>query len=351
MLKFFLFKKANLWALLLLLMACGSEPPPRTDVNEAPVATPSAIPSATPSPTATLIIPSPPPTTAATDTATAVLPTETPAASAATAVPEPSPTATLSPLDFINGIPVDEIVVLPASVIENMKAVFAAGQTLGRDPRRFSKLGDSVIANGDFLTRFDAAGAYKLGPYEYLQPIIDHYPGSWNRYGVAIRIGLSAWGVFDPMWADKDWCEPNETMIDCEFRLNNPSVVIIHLGTNDVNATFERFLRQTVQHAIDQGVIPILMTKADRYEAYVYEDENHNNEIIRQVAAELQVPLIDFDLVAATLPNRGLKDDNVHLNGPLQHDYWLEETYTKGHTVHNLVVLLMMEQIVKEVVQ
>jgi hypothetical protein len=45
-----------------------------------------------------------------------------------------------------------------------MRQIFAEGQAKGRNAHNFSKIGDSVIANGDFLTRFDASGAYNLGP-------------------------------------------------------------------------------------------------------------------------------------------------------------------------------------------
>ncbi|MCB0032840.1 MAG: SGNH/GDSL hydrolase family protein [Anaerolineales bacterium] len=339
---------------LVVLVACGGEAEPTAVLEEptpAATSTPTAVPpTITPPPTATAVAAPPTPTAPVVEEETAATETENTAALEPSPSPEPSPTETPDPLALLNGVPVDQIVVLPDETIAHMKTVFAEGQARGRDPHRFSKLGDSVIANGDFLTRFDAAGAYTLGPYDYLQPTIDYYPGSWDRYGVGIRIGLSAWGVFDPMWADKEWCEPNEAMIDCEFRLNNPSVVIIHLGTNDTNESFEKFLRQTVQHSLDNGVIPILLTKADRYESYLYEEENRNNNIIRQVAADFKIPLVDFDIVADTLPNRGLKDDNIHLNGPLQHDYNLEEAYTKGHTVHNLAVLLMMERIREEVI-
>ena len=210
-----------------------------------------------------------------------------------------------------------------------MQKIYAQGQEIDRDPHRFSKLGDSIIANADFLTRFDLPGTYILGPYDYLQPVIDNFPGSWERFGVAIRIGLRAWGVFDPAWANKEWCEPNEVLIDCELRLNNPSILIIHLGSNDLDTNFDEFLRKTVERTLD---------------------DNRNNIVIRQVAADYLVPLIDFDVVAETLPNRGIKEgDNVHLSGPLAHDYNLPVVYEKGHTVHNLTVLLMMDRIWKEV--
>jgi hypothetical protein len=229
-----------------------------------------------------------------------------------------------------------------------MREVFAAGQAIGRDPHNFSKIGVSVFANGVFVTRFDTAGSYKFGPYPELQNVIVYFRGSWSRYGVGMHIGLRAWGVFDPLWADKDWCEPNEVLIDCEFRLNNPSVVLIHLGSNDLDPSFERFMRDVIQHSLDSGVIPVILTKADRYEG----DDHRNNIAMRQIAADFAVPLLDFDIVAATLPNRGIKEgDNVHLNGPLQFDYDLPEVYEKGHSVHNLTVLFMMERILQDIIE
>lgn len=358
-----LFTYITLLTLLTFLPACGGEPE-RAAVAQAPLPTATSQPTAEPTPipptsspppTATPIPVPPTPTSPVivsneVETADDALTESTePTEPTPTAI-SPTPTTTPDPLDFINGIPVKEIVVLPPEVIENAKSIFSAGQTLGRSANRFSKLGDSVIANGDFITRFDTPDAYTLGPYDHLQPTIDYFDGSWLRYGVGIRIGLSAWGVFDPMWADKDWCDPNEVMIDCEFRLNNPSIVLIHLGTNDVNATFERFLRQTVEHSIDNGVIPILLTKADRFEETVYDEENRNNRILREVAADYQIPLVDFDIVAETLPNRGLTDDNVHLNGPMQHDYNLDVVYEKGHSVHNLTVLMMLDELRQQVI-
>ncbi len=303
-------------------------------------------------PTNTATAPAPPtpiPTIAVTDTATApaapspIPPTNQPTDTPTTRLPD---TPTPTPEPTLNGIPYSQIIILPDETIQHMQEVYALGQELGRDPHRFSKLGDSIIANADFLTRFDLPGTYILGPYDYLQPVIDNFPGSWERFGVAIRIGLRAWGVFDPAWANKDWCEPNENMLDCEVRLNNPSILIIHLGSNDLDANFDEFLRKTVEHTLELGVTPILLTKADRYES----EDNRNNNTIRQAAADYQVPLIDFDVVAATLPNRGIKEgDNVHLSGPLSHDYNLPEVYEKGHTVHNLTVLLMMDRIWREV--
>lgn len=326
--------------LLLLLIGCSDGDAAET-ATPAPTDTimPTETAVSTPAPLAVTIATMPPP---ASPTPIATAGGMEPAVADATATIAPSPTAE----PMLNDIPLSQIVVMNDETIAHMQEVYAQGQTLGRNPNSFSKLGDSIIANGDFLTRFDVPGSYTLGPYENLQPAIDNFPGSWDRYGVGIKIGLRAWGVFDPQWADKEWCEPNETMIDCEIRYNNPSIMIIHLGSNDQDPSFDTYFRDVVQYTLDQGIIPLLLTKADRFEG----EDNFNNNVIRETAVFLQVPVVDFDLLAGTLPNRGIKEgDNVHLNGPLVHDYNLDDVYTKGHSMHNLTIIMMVDRIWQEV--
>ncbi|MEZ4519357.1 MAG: hypothetical protein R3C44_21870 [Chloroflexota bacterium] len=107
----------------------------------------------------------------------------------------------------------------------------------------------------------------------------------------------------DPAWAEKDICLPNESPLDCEIRVNNPSILLIRLGTNDVGVPemFDANIRYVVEDAIADGVILVIGTKADRHEG-----SNINNEILRQIAADYQIPLWIFDAVANTLPGRGL---------------------------------------------
>ncbi len=246
----------------------------------------------------------------------------------------------------LNGIPLDQIVIMPPNVIANTRAIYAKGQELGRNPHAFAKVGDSTVENDHFLSRFDA-GPYNLGDYAYLQRVIDHFSGSFNRDSAAVRIGLHSWTVFDPIWADKAVCGPNETVIACEFRLHNPSIVLIRLGSNDSGAPglYDESMRQIVQYAIDNGVIPIIGAKADRNEG-----SNQNNDIMRQISADYQIPLWDFDLVAGTLPGRGLDVDNVHMNTFYAHDYTDSTAFTRGHAMHNLTALMTLDAMLNEVI-
>ena len=248
---------------------------------------------------------------------------------------------------MVNTLPLEAYLVMPEEVAANARAIFARGQELGRNPQAYSKVGDSTIENPHFMARFDE-GPFNLGEYGHLQEVIDYFSGSHGRQGMAVKRGFHSWTINDPMWADKSFCQANETPLACEIRLHNPSVMIFRLGSNDrgVPAGFEENFRQLVQYAIDNGVVPILGTKADRFEG-----SNINNDIIRQVAAELQVPLWDFDRVAQTLPGRGLDTDGVHLTVYYAHDYTSSTAFTRGHGLHNLTALLVLDAVWREIIQ
>jgi hypothetical protein len=229
-------------------------------------------------------------------------------------------------------------------VRQHVQTIFADGQTQGRSATTFSKLGDSTSMNPNFLGRFDEPENVNLGEYAYLQPTIDHYKSHFSRYGVSSRNGLHSWSVFDPLWADKAWCEPNEDVLNCEFRLNNPSIIFVRLGANDAGAPsgYRYNMKQVVETSIANGVIPVLVTKADRFEG----EGNINNNILRELAAEFNVPLLEFDVVAETLPNRGLIPNDVHMVELVApHDFTLPETMQSGHAVHDLVGLMMLDEL------
>lgn len=274
--------------------------------------------------------------------------TDTPTPTATSSpVPTASPTASPFPPSTVNGVPITSIVVLSPEVVENARQIFLNGQQLGLNPRAFSKVGDSTIENPHFLARFDD-GTYNLGEYAYLQPVIDYFSGSFGRQGMAVRRGFHSWTVTDPMWADKENCLPNETPVACEIRIHRPAILLIRLGSNDagVPGSFDVNLRQVVEYAISQGVIPVIGTKADRFEG----PDNVNNNILRQIAADYRLPLWDFDAVAGTIPNRGLYENDVHLTIFYPHDYTDPRAFQTGHGVHNLTALILLDTLYRQVI-
>lgn len=301
-----------------------------------PTATPTASATPTATPTATRT-PSITPTSVAFDNPLIALPVVT-----VTSTPTATPTPTAMPPITVNGIAYETIIFMPETVRENVRRIWITGQALGRNPRAFSKLGDSTIENPYFLTRFDT-GPYNLGAYAYLQPVIDFYAGSFGRQGVTVRRGLHTWSVLDPMWTDRAFCGQSEHLLACEMRLHNPSILFVKLGSNDTGApdAVYRNLRQIVEYCLANGIIPILGTKADRREG----PDNRNNNIIRQVAVELAVPLWDFDMVADTLPGRGLGRDGVHLSTFFAHDWTQPLAFQRGYGMTNLTALMALDAV------
>ncbi|MFN2123141.1 MAG: LysM peptidoglycan-binding domain-containing protein [Candidatus Promineifilaceae bacterium] len=246
----------------------------------------------------------------------------------------------------INGIPEEQIVVFSDEALKAARETYARGQELGRNPRAFTTAGDSTTEIPYFLGRFDE-GPYNLGDYAYLQPVIDFFHGSFNHDSVSVRVGLHSWTLFDPTWSDKTRCQANEAPLPCEIRLQNPSILFIRLGSNDygVPALFDESIREAVEYALDQGVIPVIGTKADRGEG-----DDSNNELLRQIAADYHLLLWDFDLLAGTMPGRGLDADNIHMTGFYSHDYTQPEAFQSGHAMHNLSALMVLDTIWKEVI-
>ena len=108
---------------------------------------------------------------------------------------------------------------------------------------------------------------------------------------------------------------------------------------------FDENIRLAVEYALEQGVIPVIGTKADRGEG-----SDINNEILRQIAADYDLLLWDYDLLAGTLPGRGLDADNVHMTTFYAHDYTQLEAFQRGHSMHNLTALMVLDTLWKEVI-
>ena len=96
----------------------------------------------------------------------------------------------------------------------------------------------------------------------------------------------------------------------CEYRVNRPVIAFIMLGTNDVYhpAEFEPQMRKIIEYSVEQGVIPILTTKADNKEG-----DGSINATIARLALEYQVPLWNFYAAVDPLSNNGLQEDMAHL--------------------------------------
>jgi hypothetical protein len=189
--------------------------------------------------------------------------------------------------------------------------IYRHGQELGNNPKAFSKIGDCGSTPAWFLGDFDRVpGDYQLGQYQNLEEVIHQFQGSFDRTSLAARAGFNASALFVPIWADRKSCGADEGPLVCEYRVNKPVIAFIMLGANDVwhPEEFEPQMRKIIDYSIEQGVIPILSTKADNIEG-----DGSINATIARLALEYQVPLWNFYSAVDPLANNGLQEDMTHL--------------------------------------
>ncbi len=242
-----------------------------------------------------------------------------------------------------------EVPVIP-EVSEAMRAVYVRGQWLGNLSDVITKVGDSVAANEQYLTPM-RLGNYELGAYDYLAETIDFFGPSLVQDSVAARVGMTTYVVFDPLWADKEICRPNESPLGCEYRLKKPSIAVIFFGGNDVrhmtDADFDLQIRQLVEESLAAGVIPVLSTFSSDPDAPLWWQSINFNLRLRDIAAEYEVPLINLWAATRILPAYGLEQDRVHM----KNSGWNYIKFTKGNeafygtTLQNLLAIRMLDEL------
>lgn len=213
----------------------------------------------------------------------------------------------------------------------NAAAIYQNGIALGRDPTRFSKIGDCQSIKEVLLGIYDLPGRYTLlEEDQYLQATIDQFTGSFNRDGMAVRGGFNAATVLSPIWADPESCEPGENPIQCEYRVHQPTIAIISLEVwwdGRSPERYEEYMRRIIEYSIEQGVVPILSTKADNVEG-----DHSINLTTAKLAYEYDIPLWNFWLAVQDLPNQGIDPDRDGFH--ISVDAWNRRSFTALQTIH-----------------
>ncbi len=263
------------------------------------------------------------------------------------------------------------------------------GRGMGRSPRSFGLVGDSITAGAFFLGAFGEGGpwTYALSPEVEAalstasggepRTIIDHYRGAhvessfgfWRdpfRATRAAKVGArSDWAIFGDHL-------PNASPIDRMVRRISPSVAVVMYGTNDaaykveplaeVGEAFEARLGKLVDALEKRGVVPILSTiprhgrspdraLCDRREGDFSDwrlvlQTNVVNASIAKVACERHLPLVDLRSALDGLVNDGLGWDGVH---PTSYEHGSGQLTPDGlqcgYNVRNFVTLLMLKRV------
>jgi hypothetical protein len=238
-----------------------------------------------------------------------------------------------------------ELPVVPA-ISARVAEIYQRGVELGNNPLAFSKVGDCGSTPAWFLGDFDRGTKYyRLGEYHFLEAVIQEFQGSFDRTSLAAKSGFNASSVLTTLWANRSYCQSNETPLACEYRQHRPIFAFITLGTNDVwhLDTFEPQMRRIIEFSIENGVVPILSTKADNEEG-----NGIVNATIARLAYEYDIPLWNYWLAVQPLPDHGLQEDGAHITwGPNRFDD--PQAMKKGWTVRNLTALLVLDAVWRSV--
>jgi hypothetical protein len=247
--------------------------------------------AALPSPTQAATVPPAQPVKTVTPTATPVI--------VPSLTPGPSPT----PVNNLTSQGWGQAPIIPTAGAR-AKSIYQRGLLMGNDPHHFSIAGDCQSIPNMFLGIFDS-GMYRLSDDDQpLKETIANFSGQFSRDGIAVKEGFGITSILDPTWSDPAVCQPNEMPLECEFRINKPSILFINMGTNWKNASaeaYEKYLRQVVDYSIEHGVLPILASKIDNIEG-----DHSINAVTAGVAHDYDLPYWNLWLAADVLPHHGL---------------------------------------------
>jgi uncharacterized protein YraI len=234
------------------------------------------------------------------------------------------------------------------AILRTARAIYARGQQLGNNPNSLIKIGESNTAGTVYMCTFHY-GNYDLGPYQDLKPIVDRFNSteSFCHYDFTARSGFATAHLLDPFWAIEPECIAGETPLECGYRIYKPSYALIYLGIADMGffteQQFEYNLTSLLRFLADHGVVPILTT-------YPMSDTFNDgkpqtfNAVIRDVATELNVPLMDVRSVLHNYTNHGTGPDGYHLS--VRDPEWTGfggDELTYGRTMRELLTLQMLQ--------
>jgi hypothetical protein len=236
---------------------------------------------------------------------------------------------------------------LTQAVLDGLVPVVRAAN--GR-PGVFAKVGASNTVNTGFATCF-AGSDVELGVYSSLEPsraffaetLVDASHTSYDRVTLAATVG---WGADDVIAGDPSPLEQEVAAID-------PAFAVIMLGTNDTYeqgvAPFDANLLRVVDALLDLGVVPWLTTippRGDTVTAGTLAVEI--NAVIRAIAQQRQVPLVDLHAALVGLPDYGLVSDGIHLQSYAQngvHACWFDaDALLEGMNQRNLLTLQALDR-------
>ncbi len=184
---------------------------------------------------------------------------------------------------------------------ESIREIYQRGLTLGNDPNAFSIFGDCQSRPDEFFGVFETDPFLVESLPSELRETVEHFNGSFTRESPTSQDGTTPGALLWDQWHRGEYgCTFSETPVECELRIHRPSFVIIQIGTH-FESRNTGYLRKIITQLINEGVVPILATKADNREL-----DDRVNRDMAILADEFNVPLWNFWTSLSDLPDRGL---------------------------------------------
>ncbi|MBI4953143.1 MAG: hypothetical protein HY908_14005 [Myxococcales bacterium] len=246
----------------------------------------------------------------------------------------------------------EAVLAFDAETRDHVRAVAARGAALGRKPRSFGLVGDSMTAAPYFLHGFAATAGepvvHSAAVAARLRTTVDGVPDrtivDYFR-GADVQLGIDAFGARRAAkvgarteWALSPPSQPTLSPLGNLVARISPSVVLVMYGTNDagtrfvaldeLTARFEQELLRIVDFVEAAGIVPVLSTlprhtdDAGRRDCSSEPDDMTDWRLAVQttavsaaaarLACRRHLPLIDLRWALEGLPNHGIGEDGVH---------------------------------------
>ena len=192
-------------------------------------------------------------------------------------------------------------------ISEHARQIYIDGLEYGNNPAAFTIYGDCQSLAWRLFAPLDRAEYQLPDEYLHLEAARRQFGGSFERNPLTTADSATVASMYSVLWADRKQCQSGEHPLDCELRLHNPSVAFVSLGTNwkGTPQEYEAYLRRLVGDSIDQGVLPIIVTKVDA------SGQNYPlNRIMAQVAYDNDIPMWNFWAAVQDMPGQGMDPDD-----------------------------------------
>jgi hypothetical protein len=267
------------------------------------------------------------------------------------------------------------------ATLAKLRALARRGGELGRRPRVFGLVGDSITFSEWFLRPFSSKTRYRLSPQvrEHLrispqgQTIVDYYRGVDAQSGLdSFAADRAAKNGAPSSWALPLGQPASASPLGQLVRTLSPSVVIVMFGSNDATVRFtsveelsddfRQRMTRIVDHLEGEGVIPVLNTvlrhgvdpsrsdcdrqTGDLSNWRVAVQSSAVSAVAAEIACQRNLPLIDLRHGMDGLLNSGLGTDGIHPNAFSAGAGVLTAAGLQcGFNVRNYLTLRMLRQI------